>query len=198
MCRAFICPEGTSDRIFSEADFIKGKAHESCKWATAPIKVAFVDPAFATGGDDAIATFGLLGKTTEGLGIGGQQSDGVVRLLVTEQVPVVEDLRIKEQNRSVQVARQFSKMCVDRGVSPENSGYDMSGGGAPFGGLLSEIWSSRPLGVQFGGAPSERIVKDAKTAKDLYSNRVTELWYSVLEFVESSQIRGLPQQAAAS
>lgn len=187
MCRAYPCPEGTSDRIFSEADFVKGNAHALTKWTKEPIKVASLDPAFSTGGDDALATFGLYGESTE----------GGYKLQITEQKVLVDDIRITDQNKSVQVARQFSKICLDRGIEPQNTAYDMTGGGSVFGGLLSEIWSSRPLGVQFGGSPSDRVVKDNKRADDLYSNRVTELWYAMLELTLSSQIRGLPPQAAA-
>jgi hypothetical protein len=61
---------------------------------------------------------------------------------------------------------------------------------------MGELWSNRPLGVQFGGAPSDRVVRDNKTAKDLYVNRVTELWYSMLEFVQSGQIKGMDSEMA--
>lgn len=190
MCRSFPCPEADSNRIYSEADFIKGRVHEMVKWIEPPVKVAALDPAFATGGDKAISRFGLIGTTA------GDESRRV--LLLTERIEIREDLRKKDENRSVQVAKQYRDMCIARGVEPENAAYDGSGGGMAFGGLLAELWSPKLLGVQFGGAASMRPAssKDPRPGKDAYSNRVAELWFAGVDFMHSGQIKGMDIYAA--
>lgn len=189
MCRSFPCPEADADRIYSDADLIKGKVHEKAVWATGiPQLGASLDPAFVNGGDAAMAYFGKCGQTT----------DGKTMLEVMERVELREDMRLKDESRPTQVAKAYRDECKRRGIPPEMAAYDASGGGVVFGSLLSEIWSPRVVGVQFGGAPSERIVNPSKgvKAKDAYDRRVTELWFAGLEFMQSGQIRGLPVQAA--
>ena len=122
--------------------------------------------------------------------------EGKKVLLVTEQNVIQDDVRNRTENRSVQVAKKFRDGCIKRGISPKNVAYDGSGGGVVFGGLLSELWKENQnqcLGIQFGGAASERAasVADKRPAKDAFSNRVAELWYAGLDFVQSGQLKGL-------
>lgn len=189
MCRSFPCPEADSDRVYSEADLLKGDVRGLVIWQSAPINVAALDPAFATGGDKAKAYFGKLGTTSENKRV----------LLVTDAVELREDIRKKDENRSLQVAKLYRQECEKRGVLPENAAYDASGGGLPFGGLLTEIWSPKLLGVQFGGAASERpaSIKDRRPAREAFANRVSEIWFAGVDFVQSGQIKGLPNQACA-
>jgi hypothetical protein len=187
MCRSFPCPEADADRIYSEADLLKGEARALVKWSAAPVKVASLDPAFATGGDRAMAYFGELGNTI----------DGKQTLQVTERVELREDIRKKDENRALQVAKLFRDECIKRGVAPQNAAYDASGGGIVFGSLLSELWSHKLLGVQFGGNASDRpaSVKDHRPAKEAFVNRVAEIWFAGVDFIQSGQIKGLPAQA---
>lgn len=188
MCRSFPCPESDSDRIYSDADLIKGKVHDKAVWATMPVMGAALDPAFCTGGDGSVAYFGKC----------GQMTDGKYAMEVTDRVELREDLRKKEESRVLQVAKGFRDECVKRNIPPEMAAYDASGGGVAFGALLIEVWAPRIVAVQFGGMPSERIVNTSKGIKacDAYDRRVTELWFSGLEFVQSGQIRGMPVQVA--
>jgi hypothetical protein len=59
-------------------------------------------------------------------------------------------------------------------------------------------WSSEILRVNFGGAASDLAATntDEKTGKQAYCNRVSELWWTVKEFVHSDQVRGLSKEAA--
>ena len=189
MCRSFPCPEADSNRVYSEADLVKGNVRNLVKWQTLPVKCAALDPAFVTGGDKAMAIFGEVGKDLEGRQV----------LQVTELKEMREDIRIKDQNKALQVAKKFRDECASRGIPPEHAAFDSSGGGVVFGSLLTEIWSHRLLGVQFGGAASERpsSFRDRRTAREVFQNRVTEIWFAGVEFVQSSQIKGLPSQVCA-
>lgn len=197
MCRSFPCPEADANRIYSEADFLKGDAMGTVKWIQPPVSVASLDPAFATGGDKAIARFGLLGTTAIPNDDLGPRS-GKMTLLLTERLELREDIRIKDENRALQVAKLFRDACVQRRVEPENAAFDGSGGGIVFGSLLTEIWSPKLLAVQFGGSASQRPVssKDNRPAKDVCTNRVTELWFAGVDFFHSGQIKGLDNYAA--
>lgn len=186
MCRSFPCPEADADRIYSEADLLKGNVKATIKWITTPTKCASLDPAFATGGDKACAKFGLLGTSV----------DAVQTLQIYKHAEIREDVRKKDESRSTQVAKQFRDMCISEGVDPKNVAVDASGGGLPFAALLAEVWTDKFLSVQFGGQPSMRpaSVKDRRPAKDAFGTRVAEIWYAGVDFVQSGQIKGLNSQ----
>ena len=187
MCKSFPCPEADTNRVYSEADLVKGTVRELVKWRDIPVEVASLDPAFTTGGDKAIANFAKLGVSI----------DGVQTLLVTERKEYREDIRIKDQNKALQIAKLFRDDCVNRNIKPENIGYDGTGGA--FSALLTEIWSPKLLAVLFGGRASEKPAsfKDRRPAREVWQNRVTEIWFAGIPFVQSGQIKGLSAQCCA-
>lgn len=191
MCRSFPCPEADANRIYAEADFIKGDVHGSVIWKERTGKGAALDPAFVTGGDKAVVYFGDLGVS-----INGKQT-----LNITERLELHEDIRIVNEKKPLQIAKQYRDACVKRGIPPERAAYDASGGGVVFGSLLTEVWEGghKCLGVQFGGAASNRAVsvKDKRPAKEQYTNRVSELWFAGVVFVESGQLKGITPMAAS-
>lgn len=186
MCRSFPCPEADADRIYSEADLLKGDVKGTVKWLTTPVKCASLDPAFATGGDRASVKIGTVGTAVS----------GVQTLQVQKHVELREDVRKKDESRSTQVAKQFRDLCISEGIDPRNVAIDASGGGLPFAALLAEVWTDKFLSVFFGGAASGRpaSVKDRRPAKDAFQNRVAELWYAGVDFVQGGQIKGLNSQ----
>lgn len=187
MCRSFPCADAEANMICTEADLIRGRVHDTIQWLEIPIKWASLDPAFATGGDKAVAYFGKFGIAISGKRV----------MQVDERKELLEDVRKVNESRPLQVAKQFRDECIRREIMPENAAYDGTGGGIVFGPLLSELWCASPLAVQFGGAPSDLpINSDGKPAKEAYTNRVTELWFQDVEFIQSGHIKGLPIEAA--
>lgn len=187
MCRSFPCPEADVDRIYSEADLMKGEVRSLVKWKEQPVECAALDPAWVSGGDEAVGMFGKLGVSLEGKQV----------LQITESKIFREDIRKKTESRALQVAKQFIAECERRGIKPENTAFDESGGGVVFGTVISELWKTmKSLGVQFGGAASERPASttDRRPANKVYSNRVSEIWFAGLDYVHSGQIKGLPAQ----
>jgi hypothetical protein len=191
MCRSFPCPEGEEHTIFSDADFIAGKAQEPATWVGSKIRLAAFDPGYTTGGDRSAAVFGWLGMTT----------DGKMTLAVDPPIIVLEDLRKTDETRSYQIAKQFMLYCQEphrhegQKIQPENVAIDSTGAGIPFSDILCELWSPKIMQVQFGSKPSELPVSanDARRCCDAYSNKVTELWYGTLPFIQAGQIKTLPE-----
>jgi len=184
MCRSFLVPEGVADVIYSEAELVAGGVTDKPVFSERPrIRVAAIDPAFTSGGDKSPIMFGWLGWTIEGKQV----------LYRDETVPITEDVTSKDPF-DLQAAYQFRDECVKRGVEPEHAAYDATGSGISWGTLLAQNWSNQILGVKFGGAPSDGYSESAgvmKPAKDLYVNRVTELWYQGKDYVRAGQIKGL-------
>jgi len=190
MCRSFPCPEADTDRVIAQSDLMKGDVRSLVKWKTLPVKCASLDPAFATGGDKAMAYFGEFGISI----------DDRPTLQITEAKQLKEDIRIRGENKALQVSKQFRDECESRGIDSRNSGYDGSGGGVVMDGLFFEIWKgNKLLAVQFGGAASDRpaTIKDPRPSNKVFSNRVSELYFSCVDFILGNQIRGLPAQACA-
>lgn len=190
MCRSFPCPESDNNRIYSESDLLKGAVRDLVKWQTIPVKCASLDPAFTHDGDKAVAYFGELGVSIE----------GVQTLLIKERKELRDDVRKKGENKALQISKQFRGECEQRGIDSENAGYDGSGGGVVMDALFFEIWKgNKLLPVQFGGAASDRpaSVKNPKPAKEVFQNRVSEVWFAGIDFVQAGQLKGVPTECCA-
>lgn len=189
MCRSFPCPESVESVIYTEADLIKGAIHEKPIWLGARIPIAFIDPAFTSGGDRSIVCVGHHGITTAGQYIIGIASMEEIKIDVTkEDVPETH-----------QVVFGFIEICKRNHVRPENAGYDStSGGGIAFGDILKEHWSTRCYGLNFGGRASDEKISysDERTAAQQYANRVTEIWYGGLAYVQNGQLKGVDSNTA--
>jgi hypothetical protein len=188
MCRSFESPIGLDDAIYSEADLLAGKAYEKPVWLTKPVRLSSLDPSFTNGGDRAVQWFGSYGTA-----VGGVQT------LCWDSFKVLrEDVRKKDKSRDFQIAEQFRDNCIAEGISPKHAGLDSTGGGSPFLSIVRETWSPDVLGVDFSGAPSEMVVsvETARTAKQAYDRKVSELWYVGREFLKYGQLKGVVPELA--
>lgn len=189
MMRGFMCPTGSEDLIYAEADIVKAKADEPPQWNDEPlIHVAALDPGFTNGGDRSIAFRGTLGTTVE----------GIRTLCFDFYEELLVDVTRPEDTHSYQIADLFKAFCEKNGVLPFHAAADATGGGEPFCDTLQTRWSRDVLRVRFGGAASELPVSfsDATPGKERYYDRVTEIWYSGKELLRQGQLKGiLPKQA---
>lgn len=187
MCRAFWCPEGSAEGVYSEVDLASADADTKVvRWAGTPEPYGGLDPGFTSGGDATQAKFGLLGQTTDGYQV----------LLYTDDVLLHED-KDSKMPRNQQIARAYMKECIKRGVTPDHAGYDQTGAGSAFGDILSEIWSPEVCGVYFGGGPSDSEVGVERIpAADKYADRVSELWDVGGDFLRGGQLRGINSELA--
>lgn len=189
------CLNGGESGIYAPADIeLSGSREKLVVWKDKPVPVSFLDPSFTAGGDRAFPTFGLIG--TDG--------DGKQVLLRTG----TEVIRVDVNNTSVpvnfQIVRQWKRMCEARGILPQNAAYDRTGGGIPFGDIVSNQWSPLVLGVTSAG-PATKAKLHGEThpgtrkpvlACERFANRATEIWYSAHPFFRSQQLRGVNEELA--
>ena len=184
MVKGFPAPEGATDGLYSDADYIICDAgRKDIRWISKPTPIAGLDLSFTDGGDGCCAVFCEFGVS----------EDFGQTLLVKGWEFYSEDRRAKKR-RSRQIAEAFRADCEARGIRPEHAGYDSSGtGGKAMGDTIAEVWSGSCYACDFSGAPSEipTGVKDKETGKNRFYNRVSELWGVGVDYLRSEQLKGI-------
>lgn len=184
--RGFWAPDGISDRVYSEIEVINSGAMEKAVWLNNDkTRIAFCDPSFTNGGDSTFACIATVGNAIEPRGLKVLEFD--------KWVEFKEDITNLTKTRSVQAVEWFRKLCMDEGVQPYYAGYDSTGGGGPWGDLLSQAWSREVFGLSFGKSASELPVSayDPTPSNERYANMVTEIWYSGKEYMRANQLKGI-------
>jgi hypothetical protein len=179
--RGFWSPEGISATVLSETMCLKFNVQQSAAFYSRALTIAGLDPAF-TGGDRCVLRFARF----------GDRSDGFSTVLFEDIVIIKPDANSSEPI-AYQIARRVREECESRGCAPEHLAVDSTGNGAGLCDILNETWSTRIRRVSFGTVASDIPASqfDDRPAKSAYKNRVTELWYSIREWVKSDQVRGL-------
>lgn len=150
------------------------------------VKIAGIDPAFHSDGDDCVfrwATLGvneITGKMT--LDFGGKENIHYIKI----------DDR-SDEPPEYQIMNACKKLCKEIGIDERNVAVDTWGAGSGFGALIENEWSKDILHVESSGRASDIQVatQSDERASDVYDRRVTELWFSMRELVLGDQIRGL-------
>ena len=193
--RGFLPPEGIIQTVLTESMLAKHDAVGSSKhvFNSAEVtNVAFLDPAFG-GGDKAVLRFGKLGGLESGQGI-----------QLTKSVTLAVNVNAKEDGKAMPIHYQISKQtiwhCKDNGVSRGGFGLDSTGEGGGLADIIDREWTGDGSihRVEFGGKPSDRRIsnEDARLAEEAYDRKVTELYYTVKEFVVANQLKGMnPREA---
>lgn len=183
-------PEGIACTVFTEALFNRClDAHPPVYiWESQPIDIAFFDPAFTSGGDDAWLQFGRMGT------FGGK-----LCIELGDGFPLPISVDAESYDVDYGLARLVQQHCISRGVKPYCCGVDGTGIGRGVHAILAAEWSSQICCLTFGGNASElpSAQNDGQPAKLVYDRRVTELWFSVREALESGQMRGFTMSAKA-
>ena len=189
MCRSFPTPVGLDNALYSRADLNAGQVDakipsDGLSWLGPRIRLSSLDPSYTNGGDRTVQWFGWWGVLMNG-----------VWCLCFDGYKLLRDEVGVKKPRDYQIVRQFRDNCIKEGVQPSNAAFDGTAA-TSFGAIISEEWSPLVLKVEFGGAASDRPVSanDARTAKDLYDRRVSELWGVGREFVRAGQIKGVPSE----
>lgn len=185
--RSFPAPVGAEEGIYSEADFRKYDVSKEPRWTNTPVTLAGFDPAFTNGGDRSVLAVLKCGTSEESGPTVAFHKFYYLREDVTKPEP-----------RNFQIAREVMRICQENGVSPERLAIDATGAGDPFCDILSEIWSQRIVRIKFGEKASSLPVSVTNPVKgfEKYTNRVTELWFSGVEYMRSSQLKAIPPDLA--
>jgi hypothetical protein len=173
--------------FFSEAEFHRSGALSKVELTRSHI-LAGIDPSFSTGGDKTVMTILEV----------GYDSSGQYSAQIVEQVYLFEDVTNKVDPRTLQIANRIKEECVRRKIPPENVAVDASGAGGGLCDMLQLQWATGFLRVQFGGAASDKRIKnDSKiTGKDRYKNRASELFFIGKQYLTGRQLYGVPPLVA--
>lgn len=183
MVRAVFFDSDETEGIYGEADIVSSGAMKNAVFKGKPTRIAGVDPAFTNGGDRTVLFPADVGFDERG--------QFVIQFLAP--VMLNDDTQNKAVPRSYQIAHQIRDTCVKMGISPANVAIDSTGAGSPFCDIIAGEWSHEFLRVPFGGNPTDKRVSlnSRLTGSELYTNRVSELWFVGKEFLRTHQIKGL-------
>ncbi len=178
--RGFWSPEGVCRTVLSETLCLKADAAGRHIFTSRSHPVAGLDPAF--GGDRCILRFAELGDIADG-------STGI-------QLGEIVTIPISAEDSDpihYQISKQVREACAARGVAPQHLAIDATGEGGGLCDILAREWSPLIRRIEFGGNASERPVsqEDSRPSHDAYGNRVTELWFSVREWLMRGRLKGL-------
>lgn len=110
---------------------------------------------------------------------------------------IQENIMAKEETRTFQICAKVKDIMDSQSVDYRNLAYDSTGGGSPFGDVLSIVLKTRELiAVQFAERASERTGAgtDRRPAHERYANRAAEIWMQMKPFLRSNQVANLPDE----
>lgn len=180
-------PEGSANTVLSEATLIRFHCFEGITWKTDFTVSASLDPAFGGGDDCTFRTFKR-----------GNDTQGRLKILCDEVINLPVSANDPSNPAEYQIATKVRELCKSRGIAPDEFVVGSTGIGRGVGAVLQREWSPRIQIVDENGAPSDMPMsrENPKPAKELVDRKVTELWFSIREFVEGDMIRGLDRTTA--
>lgn len=192
--RGFLPPEGIIQTVLTESMLARHDAAGGAKHVFVGgdiFAIAFLDPAFG-GGDKAVLRIAKCGTL----------ESGMMGIQLTASVNINVSATYKQDGKFVPIHFQLSRQtiwhCKEHGVEPRCFGLDSTGEGGGLADIIMREWSDQIQRVEFGGKPSDRRVshEDNRLGEDVYDRKVTELHFTVKEFVVANQLRGVnPKEA---
>jgi len=191
MARGFLAPDGDTNAIYTATEISSsGSQHRITTWLNSPTTIAFLDPAFSHGGDEAVMCVARVGEYHSAI---HQRTVKGIERVETINLMTKVDTTNKEVDRNQQLVNLFHEECTKRGIKVEDRGVDSTGAGDPFSTLMAITMGRGFQMVSFAGAASDKTVgtTNSRSGKDRFANRVSELWYVGKDFMAAGQIRGL-------
>lgn len=179
-------PEGVDDTVLSEATLTKFHVRDAVTWRGEVIAFAALDPGF--GGDPCVLKLFRRGADTE----------GTMRIFVSETIEIPVSAADTVNPAEYQIAKRVQETCIARQIAPEEFIVDSTGIGRGVASVLQREWSPKIEVCNFSEAASERPVsnEDQRRSSEAYDRLVSELWFSVREFVQADMIRGMDIETA--
>lgn len=197
-----------SRRVLTRQSCIKFGAFNGPKWRDSRrVSIAFLDAAYrGVGGDRCVfgeLQFGPEAETrpapisSDAFVVQDQKGDRQRHILALVDLMTIPISGEKGADQAEdQIVRFVMGQCESRGISPDNFFYD-AGMRTSLVTAFSRLWKHVGNSIDCGGKPTEQLVsmEIQKRACDYYSKFITELWFSVRLVVESSQFRGMTEEA---
>lgn len=184
--RGFVPPEGLVQSVLTESFIVKHHMTDSVEWLDSPTTIVGIDPSYASGGDRCVLSPAQVGRFKNGLyGI--------------HFLPFIEiNIALSKGPVTYYLVGQVKERCNVLGVAADQIACDTTGVQGMFVDVLEREFGKGVLRVNFVGRPSTFSASsdDRRPADDVYKNRVTELWYNMVEFGRNEQIRGLGSDEA--
>jgi hypothetical protein len=179
-----------SDKVLTHKLLEANGAFKLPLWQDANKKtLAGLDLGFKMGGDPSVITFGKVGKNTDGRSILGIDGDGI---------PLMPKQGSKDPYE-VQIAKQVIERCREKDC--HDLALDVTGDG---GILLQHIereareqnFTLNVLPVSFSGSADDSIVipGEKRTAREMFANKVSQIWAGFRVSVLNQVIFGLPER----
>lgn len=181
-----------ADTVLTKPFLQTHEAFNAAEWAGSDIKIGCgLDLGFRKDGDPCTAHFFQIGKDIRNKTIAEFESDAII--LNPSQA---EQLSFEEQ-----IAKKFLDECSkDRDC--HDVALDVTGdGGIMLQAIEKEArkrnYVLRVVAVSFSGTPDDRIVTpgEKRTAKEIYANKVAQLWAGMRVSVGNGVIRGLGEKS---
>ena len=184
--RGMWAPEGVCRTVLSEGMIEKYGAMKSASFVNQSTPIAGLDPAF-NGGDRCMLQLARYGDF----------DNGKMGVLLGKSFDIPISAQSKEPIH-FQIAAKVRSICEENGVRPQHLSIDATGEGGGLCDILAKTWSPLIKRVEFGARASEKPVspEDSRKSCEAYANMVTELWYSVRQWVINDQLKGMSMEAA--
>jgi hypothetical protein len=183
--RGFWPPDGIVNTVFSQT--MIAKLPDTTLWREEQELVAGLDPAFG-GGDRCVLSFGKIGLF---------HPSGLPGLQLLESIEIRPNVRLADPIH-YQIANRAMQECQGRGIRPDCFALDSTGEGGGLADIMAKTWSPKIHRIEFGGGASELPISrhDNRKASMIYSNRVTELWFTARQFALNLQVAGIDDEVA--
>lgn len=120
----------------------------------------------------------------------GKDKNGVM-VMEPEPIPIIVPVKnIPGVEPEYQIAEFVKKFHEERGIKPENFGFDGTGRSS-LTSAFARTWSTAVSPIEFGGKATNRPLGKIEDCSKKYGKFVTELWFAVRQIIEAGQMRGL-------
>lgn len=188
MVKGWPCPVGLENTVLSEADIISFNLKGDPEWAEMYsedfVRVAGLDPAFTSGGDNCVLQTATVGFLRGGVYAIAFDPPDYVPIKASSNRPAI-----------YQVVEGTRDLLVQKGIPLENVGIDDSGTQS-----VADVYEVElgvvPVRCSFASKASEEFSETGEALQKKFANLVTEMWADVAKLGRNGQLRGLNNKAA--
>lgn len=177
---------GVRQTVFTDPETVKFKMRERVEFASR--KRGFgIDPAYTEFGDDFVVYPFDYGATREGKAVLQLEKP-----IIIPDRPYIEEDGVTYSGPFAR-AKRVRDLALEHGVPAKYIGMDTTGHN-PFKDILSAEMGAEIIGIEFGSSASDELevsLTDERASEEAYADKATELWYSLRQFAEHDQLRGV-------